>query len=85
MKTDFEARPVYLQRDDRIKAHFLNCFLALFFYRYFEKEVNRGYNHFTTNEIISTLSEMNFLSITGEGYIPTYTRTDLTNAHHGIT
>ena len=26
MKTDFEARPVYLNREDRIKAHFLTCF-----------------------------------------------------------
>ena len=26
MKTDFEARPVYLNRQDRIKAHFLTCF-----------------------------------------------------------
>lgn len=84
MKTDFEARPVYLQRDDRIKAHFLTCFLALLIYKYLEKKVNRGGKHFTTEEIISTLTDMNFLSISGEGYIPTYTRTDLTNNLHGF-
>ena len=28
MKTEFKARPVYLQREDRIKAHFLTCFIA---------------------------------------------------------
>lgn len=83
MKTDFEARPVYLQRDDRIKAHFLTCFLALLIYKYLEKKVNRGGKHFTTEEIIGTLTDMNFLSILGEGYIPTYTRTDLTNNLHG--
>ncbi|EJW93732.1 transposase IS4 family protein, partial [gut metagenome] len=83
MKTDFEARPVYLQRDDRIKAHFLTCFLALLLYKFLEKKVNRGGNHFSTEEIIGTLFEMNFLSLQGEGYIPTYTRTDLTNALHG--
>ena len=83
MKTDFEARPVYLQRDDRIQAHFLTCFLALLIYKYLEKKMNRGGNHFTTEEIIGTLTDMNFLSIQGEGYIPTYTRTDLTNALHG--
>lgn len=83
MKTDFDARPVYLQRDDRIKAHFLTCFLALLIYKYLEKKINRGGKHFSTEEIIGTLTDMNFLSIQGEGYIPTYTRTDLTNALHG--
>ena len=83
MKTDFEARPVFLQRDDRIKAHFLTCFLALLIYKYLEKKVNRGGKHFTTEEIVGTLRSMDFLSIPGEGYIPTYTKTDLTNHLHG--
>lgn len=83
MKNEFEARPVYLQRDDRIEAHFLTCFLALLLYKYLEKKLNRGLNHFTPDEIIGTLTEMNFLSIAAEGYMPTYTRTSLTNALHG--
>ena len=83
MKTDFEARPVYVRRDDRIKAHFLTCFLALLIYKYLEKKVNRGGRHFTIEEIVNTLRSMNFLSIAGEGYVPTYTRTDLTNHLHG--
>ena len=82
-KTDLEARPVYLQRDDRIKAHFLTCFLALILYKYLAKKVNRGGRHFSPDEIISTLRDMNFVSVAGEGYIPTYTRTDLTNNLHG--
>ena len=82
-KTDFEARPVFLQRDDRIRAHFLTCFLALILYKYLAKKVNRAGKHFSPDEIISTLQDMNFLSIPGEGYIPTYTRTDLTNNLHG--
>lgn len=83
MKNEFEARPVYLQRDDRIEAHFLTCFLALLLYKYLEKKLNRGLNHFTPDEIIGTLTDMNFLSIAAEGYMPTYTRTSLTNALHG--
>ena len=82
-KTDFEARPVFLQRDDRIRAHFLTCFLALILYKYLARKVNRGGKHFTPDEIIGTLQDMNFLCISGEGYIPTYTRTDLTNNLHG--
>lgn len=82
-KTEFEARPVYLQRDDRIKAHFLTCFLALILYKYLAKKINRAGYHFSANNIISTLKDMNFVSVVGEGYIPTYTRTDLTNNLHG--
>lgn len=83
MKTDFDARPVYVRRDDRIKAHFLTCFLALLIYKCLEKKVNRGGSHFTTEEIVDTLRGMDFVSVAGEGYIPAYTRTDLTNSLHG--
>lgn len=79
LKTDFKARPVYLSRDDRIKAHFTTCFLSLTVYRYLEKRLNEN---FTNTEIVSQLRNMNFYSIPGEGYIPTYTRTDFTDALH---
>jgi transposase len=38
MKTDFEARPVYLSREDRIRAHFLTCYLSLLIFRILEKK-----------------------------------------------
>lgn len=79
MKSEFKARPVHLSRDDSIKAHFLTCFLALTVYRYLEKELEEK---FTTDEIITGLQEMNFYSVLGEGYIPTYTRNDFTDALH---
>lgn len=79
MKSEFKARPVHLSRDDSIKAHFLTCFLALTIYRYLEKELEEK---FTTDEIITGLQEMNFYSVLGEGYIPTYTRNDFTDALH---
>jgi transposase len=79
LKTDFKARPVYLSRDDRIKAHFTTCFLSLTLFRYLEKQLK---NTYTSTEIIEQLRNMNFYSIPGEGYIPTYTRTDLTDALH---
>ena len=41
MKTDFEARPVYLNRKDRILAHFITCFISLIVYRYLEKKLNK--------------------------------------------
>ncbi len=79
MKSEFKARPVYLSRDDRIQAHFTTCFLALVLYRYLEKSLGEK---FTSHEIISGLRDMNFYSIPTEGYIPTYTRTDFTDALH---
>jgi len=79
MKSEFKARPVFLSRDDRIKAHFTSCFLALTLYRYLEKKLEE---RFTSHEIITGLREMNFYSVPTEGYIPTYTRTDFTDALH---
>lgn len=79
MKSEFDARPVYLSREDRITAHFLTCFLALTIYRYLEKKLE---TKFTCNEILSTLQEMQLRKIDSSGYIPVYTRTDLTDALH---
>lgn len=80
MKTDFKARPVYLQTEEHIKAHFLTCYIALFVFRILEKKLNEKY---TCEEIIDTLRNM-MMSRPGEklGYTPVYTRTDLTDALH---
>lgn len=80
MKTDFRARPVYLSRKDRIKAHFLTCFTALFFLRLLEYKT--GYRY-TANELIGTLRSYSLLKI-DEGYLPSYTRTELTDHLHEI-
>jgi len=79
MKTEFKARPVFLRRDDRIKAHFTTCFIALVLYRYLEKKLD---NKFTTHDMVKQLREMNFYKVPAQGYIPTYTRTDFTDALH---
>ena len=79
MKTDFKARPVYLSRDDRISAHFTTCFLALTIYRLLETKLKE---RFTCREIVQGLRDMNFYKVPGEGYIPTYTRNDFTDALH---
>ena len=79
MKSEFEARPVYLQRDDRIEAHFLTCFIALMIYRILEKKLGDKY---TCEEIIKTLREMHMRKVGEQGYIPSYTRTQLTDSLH---
>ena len=79
MKTDFEARPVYLKRQDRILAHFITCFIALIVYRYLERRLD---NKYTVDQILPTLQEMDFMKYEGKGYQPVYTRTGLTDALH---
>ena len=78
MKTDFESRPVYVSREDRIKAHFLICYLALLVYRILEKKLGEKY---TTEQICGALRSMNLLKI-DEGYIPAFDRTTVTDAIH---
>lgn len=79
MKSDFLARPVNLSREDRIKAHFMTCFISLFIYRLLEKKLD---NKYTSSQILETLRNMNVFESKGDGYIPTYIRTDLTDELH---
>ena len=81
MKSEFRARPVYVRKDERIKAHFLTCFLALLILRTLEKKLGDEY---TTEEIISTLKAHSLRKIDGIGYIPAFERTALTDRLHEI-
>ena len=79
MKTDFSARPVYLREENRIRAHFLICFLALTIYRYLEKKLDLKY---TCEELLETLKGMNFAKIQEQGFIPLYKRETITDDLH---
>ena len=79
MKTDFSARPVYLQNENRIKAHFLICFLALALYRFLEKKLEHKY---TCEELLDALKAMNFAQIQEQGFIPLYKRGKITDDLH---
>lgn len=80
MKTEFEARPVYVRRDDRIKAHFMTCYISLLIYRLLEKKIGE---HYTTEQIIETLRSMKLTLLnTANGYVPSYTRTEITDSLH---
>ena len=80
MKTEFEARPVYVRRDDRIKAHFMTCYISLLLYRLLEKKLG---NKHTSGQILETLRGMQVTLLnTANGYIPSYTRTELTDTLH---
>ena len=79
MKSEFKARPVYLSREDRIKAHFMVCYIALLIYRILEKKLDEK---FTTEQIIYCLRNMNMLKESSKGFLPAYTRSDLTDLLH---
>lgn len=81
MKSDFLARPVNLSREDRIKAHFMTCFISLFIYRLLEKKLDYKY---TTSQILNTIRNMNVLENKGDGYLPEYIRTNLTDDLHEV-
>ena len=80
IKTEFEARPVFVRREDSIKAHFLTCYISLLVYRLLEKKLGE---EFTCSEILKALREMNITLLSKDsGYIPSYKRTKLTDALH---
>ena len=81
LKTDFKARPIYVQRQDRIKAHFLICFIALLILRILEEKTGHVY---TVTELLSTLRSMNVINVEEHGYIPAYTRTEITDTLHNV-
>ena len=81
MKTDFSARPIYLQDENRIKAHFLICFLALTIYRFLEKKLGSKY---TCKKLLDTLKGMNFAEIQEQGFTPLYKREAITDDLHDV-
>lgn len=84
MKTNFEGRPVYHYKEEKIKAHFLTCFTALLIYRLIEVKLDRNKNHFTTKQIIETLKNMNVVSIEDAYYQSVYTGSNCLSALESI-
>ena len=80
MKTDFEATPVYVSRSDRILGHFITCYSALFFLRLLEHKTEHKY---TAEKLIDALRNYDVLKI-DEGYLPEYTRNDITDLLHEV-
>ena len=81
LKTDFDSGTIHLSREDRIKAHFLTCFISLLIYRILENKLDYKYTH---NQIIEKLREMEVYEEKGSGYSPAYVRTDLTDDLHEV-
>ena len=79
MKTDFDARPVYVSREDRIQAHFLICFLALLHFRLLKKALKTPC---TTEQLLHILRSIKFADIEEQGFMPVYERQRITDELH---
>ncbi|MDE5585447.1 MAG: hypothetical protein K2I92_03785 [Muribaculaceae bacterium] len=76
-KSFLDSRPVYLQRSDRIRSHFLICFLAMVMLKILQKKVDMP--DVSIDRLISTLRGFRLAYIKGAGYIPLFERDELTD------
>jgi transposase len=84
LKTNFNARPVYHRNRNRIIAHFMVCYTALLIYRLLENKLDQYGTHFTTDNILNTLRNMNVMNTQDAFYTATYTGSQVCTALNGI-
>lgn len=77
LKTNFSSRPVYHHKENRIKAHFLICYTALLIYRLLEVKLDRNKTHFSTEQIIETLKNIEVIECSNMYYQACYTGSDV--------
>ena len=78
MKSEFKTRPMYVTREDSVKGHLLICFISLLVYRLLEKKHLK--EKYTCSELITTLRKLNVTYLGGNNYIPSFRRTEITDA-----
>lgn len=84
LKTNFSARPVYHSKENRITAHFMICYTALLIYRLLECKLDQYGTHFTTDNIIDTLKNMNVVNMQDMYYASTYRGSQVCTALNGL-
>ncbi len=84
MKTNFSARPVFHQNKERIIAHFMICYTALLIYRLLEKKLDDYGTHFTIENIIETLKNMEVANVHDMYYLSTYNGSQICTALNAI-
>ena len=80
MKTNFDARPVFLRKPERIRAHFLICYTALLIYRLMECKLDDNLTHVTTSNLIKTLRNMNVVNMDDMYYKSIYSGSQVLDA-----
>ena len=80
LKTNFTARPIFHQNENRIKAHFMICYTSLLIFRLLQKKLDMAGFHFTPTDLIETLKNMNISDMEGICYKATYTGSQILTA-----
>ncbi len=80
MKTNFSGRPAFHWTEPRIKAHFLICYTALLVYRLLECRLDNQKTHVTTENLITTLQNMNVVNVHDVEYMSVYKGSKTLNA-----
>ena len=84
MKTNFSSRPVYHRNKPRIIAHFMICYTALLIFRLLQKKLDLAGFHFTPNDIVETLQNMQVTGINDLFYAATYEGSQILTALNTI-
>ena len=84
MKTNFSARPVFHQNKERIIAHFMICYTSLLIYRLLEKKLDLNQTHFSVENIVETLKNMEVANIEDMCYMSTYTCSQVSTALNAV-
>jgi transposase len=84
LKTNFNARPVYHRNRNRIIAHFMICYTALLIYRLLENKLDQYGSHYTTEEILETLQNMNIMNTQDAFYTATYNGSQVCTSLNGV-
>lgn len=84
MKTNFSARPVFHQNKERIVAHFMICYTSLLIYRLLEKKLDLNQTHFSIENIVETLQNMEVAKIEDMCYVSTYTCSQVCTALNAV-
>lgn len=83
-KTNLSSRPVYHQKPRRIIAHFMICYTALLIYRLLETKLNQYGTHFTIENIVETLNNMEVANIEDMCYMSTYSSSQICTALNAV-
>ena len=84
LKTNFSSRPVYHQKKPRIIAHFMICYTALLIFRLLQKKMDLAGYHFTPNDIVETLQNMQVSNVNDLFYSATYEGSQILNALNAL-
>lgn len=84
LKTNFSSRPIHHRNRERIIAHFLICYTALLIYRLLESKLDDYGTHFTMENIIETLKNMQVINMHDMYYQSIYNGSQVCTALNAV-